>query len=436
MKSAVKWWLLVLVTINSVALSADELSAEDEKVLDVLNRERVGAGIKPAYQFNAALKEASRRHCLYWSEHYDLQREELKAGEISWHDERYIEGSAYYIGNMRERAKKQGYISSVAENIQLGRESWAGAISSLMSSIGHRLNFLEPALNDIGFYGCRVKSVFPDEEKRLYVFMMGNDYQRVFDEQRRQRCAKEASRYCPSGMTSCMLTPCGNDLGVMESFVKDDADRLVQQQKSGVVKYPFHGAVVEPQGSNYGAYDDSPGPLRGQMISVELLPETQEQIFNLSVELVDVSSGEIVPIKPVSKDLFVNQPGLNAWLPQRPLNWGGQYRIAMKYHDASRGLQTEESVFNVRKPEGQIIRISSLQQTLSVKKGEEKLLAIDWKLTPLEAVRNIKITYWGESANYKIEMLEDNLIKIQSYIDTLVIEAAVNNLKININATE
>ena len=128
------------------------------------------------------------------------------------------------------------------------------------------------------------------------------------------------------------------------------------------------------------------------MISVELLPETQGQIFNLSVVLADISSGEIVPIEPVSKGLPVNRPGLNAWLPQRPLNWGSQHRITMKYYDSSCGWQTQESAFNVRKPEGQMIRISSLKQTLDVKKGEENLLAIDWKLTPLKAVSDIKIT--------------------------------------------
>ena len=186
MKSTVRWWLVVLVTINSVLLSAEELSDEENEVLGILNRERAGAGIKSAYQFNTALKEASRRHCLYWSEHYDLLRQDLKAGKINRHYARYIEGSLYYTGNMRERANKQGYTSSVAENVGSGSNDWESAISGLMSSLGHRLSFLNPRHNDIGFFACRMQSAFPEEQLLMHVFMMGNDYERVFDEQRQQ----------------------------------------------------------------------------------------------------------------------------------------------------------------------------------------------------------------------------------------------------------
>ena len=437
MKSAVKWLLVLLVTINSAWLIAeDDRNAEDTKaVLDRLNRERNSAGVKATYTFNTSLAEASRRHCLYWSEHYDRLRQSLKTGEISWHDEQYIEDSIYYTGNMRERAKKQGYTSGVAENIQLGRESWAGAISSLMSSMGHRLNFLDPTLNDIGFYSCRIKSVFPGEAQRLYVFMMGSDYGRVFDEKTKELCAKEALKYCPAGMKTCTVISCGNGLGVLESRVSYDAASLVRQQSSGFVMYPFNGAVVEPLSSNLDPYDDDPDPLRGQMISVELLPETQKQISGLLMMLIDISSNKILTMVPVSRGLPANRPGINAWLPQSPLKWGGQYRIVMQYNDSSDGWQVRESEFTVQKPEGKVVNISNLQQTVSVKKGEVNLLFIDWNLTPRKAINNIETTYWG-SDDYVAKVLEDNVIKVQSYVDRLIIRNADSNMEVSVNARD
>ena len=445
MKSAVKWLLVLLVTINSAGLIAEDgRSAEDEDgrnaedieaVLDILNSERKSAGIQSDYQFNKALKDASRRHCFYWSEHYDRLRQSLKTGEISWHDEQDIAGSKYYTGNMRERANKQEYTYGVAENIHVGHESWAKAISSLMSSMGHRLNFLDPTLNDIGFYSCHIKSVFPGESQRLYVFMMGSDYGRVFDEKTRELCAKEAFKNCPAGMKTCSVIFCGNGLGVLESRVSYDAASLVHQQSSGFVMYPFNGAVVEPLSSNLEHYDDDPGPLRGQMISVELLPETQKQISGLLMMLVDIGSDKIVTMVPVSKGLPANQPGINAWIPQSPLKWGGQYRMVMQYNDFSDGWQLREFEFTVQKPEGKMVNISNLQQKVSVKKGEVNLLVIDWNLTPRRAVNKIEITYWG-SDNYVTKVLEDNVIKVQSYVDKLTIRNADNNIKISVNARD
>ncbi|MCW7551893.1 CAP domain-containing protein [Endozoicomonas gorgoniicola] len=437
MKSAVKWLLVLLVTINSAGLIAeDDRNAEDTKaVLDILNSERKNAGIQSVYQFNKALEDASRRHCLYWSEHYDRLRQSLNTGQISWHDEQDIAGSEYYTGNMRERAKKQEYTSGVAENIHVGLESWAEAISSLMSSMGHRLNFLNPKLNDIGFYSCRIESVFPSESRRLYVFMMGNDYGRVFNEKTRELCAKEAFKNCPAGMRTCSVIFCGNGLGVLESRVSYDAASLVRQQNSGFVMYPFNGAVVDPLSSNLKHYDDDPGPLRGQMISVELLPETQKQIFGLLMMLVDIRSDEILTLVPVNRGLPANRPGINAWIPQSPLRVGGQYRMVMKYNHFSDGWQVRESEFTVQKPEGKVINISNLQQTVSVKKGEVNLLVIDWNLTPRKAINNIKTVYW-ESGNYVTKVVGDNVIKVQSYVDRLIIRNADNNMEISVNARD
>ncbi|MET4694909.1 hypothetical protein V5J34_002748 [Endozoicomonas sp. NE35] len=434
MKSAVKWLLVLLVAINSAWLIAEDTESP-ETVLERLNSERKSAGIESTYKFNTALTEASRRHCLYWAEHYDQLRQNLMAGEISWHDERDIEGSEYYAGKMRERAQKQGYTSGVAENLQLGSKSWAGAISGLMSSMGHRLNFLNPAFNDIGFYGCRVKSVFPGEGATLYVFMMGSDYGRVFDEKTKELCTKEGLKYCPAGMTSCTVIRCDNGLGVLKSRVSTETASLVQQQDSGFVMYPFDGAVVEPLASNHGPYDDYSGQLRGQMISVELLPETQKQISGLLMMLVDTSSGEIVPMGAVSNGLPPSRSGIRAWLPESPLKWGGQYRMVMQYNDPGDGWQERKFEFSVRKPEGRVVNISNLQQTVSVKKGEENLFVIDWNLTPQKAINNIEITYWG-SNNYEIEALGDNLIKVQSNIDRLIIKNAANNMAINVYAQD
>lgn len=433
MKSVAEWGVVILICIYSVLASAED----NATILKLLNSERNGAGIEATYKHNSALENAARRHCLYWSEHYDQLRQDLMAGKITEHDEVAIPGSRFYTpGSLKQRAERQQYRASVAENLQIGADSWQGAIRNLMSSMGHRVNFLDPELNDIGFYNCRYISAFPEEERMLYVFVMGNDFERVYHEQKSKRCENEASEFCPKGYRTCTLTLCDDRRGVMDSFVRSDAVKLVRHQKSGFLTYPYTGAIVEPMASNVAKYDEYTGYLRGQMISIELLPDTISHISSLSVQLTEAGTGKTVPVAKVGKNLPADRPGLNVWLPDFPLNWGGQYRIKMKYFHSGLGWQSDEIAFTVRKPEGNLIPVTDLQQTFSVRKGDVNLFAIDWRLTPSVPVDEIYGTYWPAGAEFETRVVGKNLIQVQSFGDMVELENPATGMSITINVHE
>lgn len=108
-----------------------KLSADEQKVLDLTNAERKKADLPPL-MVNAKLFAAARAHST-----------NMAAKEVLAHE---LDGK-----NFDARVRDQGYrLGYGGENCAMGQESPAEAVSSWMSSEGHKANILGKNYKEIG----------------------------------------------------------------------------------------------------------------------------------------------------------------------------------------------------------------------------------------------------------------------------------------------
>lgn len=121
----------LILALPLAAADKIEPTADEKAVLELSNKERKAADVKPL-AFDAVLMKAARDHAANMA----------KQGKLS-HE---LDGIAF-----GDRLQATGYkYGSAAENVAAGQKTPAKAIESWMNSEGHKQNLLNPGLTVLG----------------------------------------------------------------------------------------------------------------------------------------------------------------------------------------------------------------------------------------------------------------------------------------------
>jgi uncharacterized protein YkwD len=108
-----------------------KLTKQEQEILDLTNKERTKAGLKPL-KANEKLTKAAREHSK------NMARQEKMDHEL--------DGKT-----PAARVRKAGYkFNAMAENIAYGQRTVEEVLESWMTSEGHRANILNPKYREIG----------------------------------------------------------------------------------------------------------------------------------------------------------------------------------------------------------------------------------------------------------------------------------------------
>lgn len=108
------------------------VSAEEQAVLDLTNKERAKAGLKPL-QIDAQLQKSAKQ----------------KSADMA--KNRYFSHTSPTYGSPFDQMKMNGVTyRSAAENIAMGQRSAQEVVTAWMNSAGHRENILTPSFTHIG----------------------------------------------------------------------------------------------------------------------------------------------------------------------------------------------------------------------------------------------------------------------------------------------
>lgn len=124
---------LIAVCFTSMASADNSYSAEEQEMLDMINKEREKHGLSPL-KFNPTLNDVSSDH----------SKEMIEKDYFSHNS---YDGTSFW-----QRLKDSGYkTDTVAENIAMNLPfDVERAHEKLMASSGHRKNILNPDYNEIG----------------------------------------------------------------------------------------------------------------------------------------------------------------------------------------------------------------------------------------------------------------------------------------------
>jgi len=128
-------WLLGFRVVYGYAPRGQAPTGPDElahRVIELTNLERRAAGLSPL-KANEQLSRAAKAHALAMAEHDFFAHENPVTGST-----------------LEARARAEGYVGALAENIALGQPTPEDVVVSWMNSEGHRANILGPDYREIG----------------------------------------------------------------------------------------------------------------------------------------------------------------------------------------------------------------------------------------------------------------------------------------------
>lgn len=412
-------------------------ASEPNQARVFLNEIRTMAGIHGVYKLDSRLSSAASKHCQYWADNFD----ELKQYAISLHDQ--VPGIGAYLGNMRARVAHEGYVATVGENVSNGDSDYRESVLSLLASPGHRFNFLSPGLNDLGFSSCSIDSEKDAHDGLMFVYLMGDNHNRAFWKILNQQCQTSQIKYCPAGASDCSTYRCDDGGMVMARPVNQATDRAVPVQSSGIIQYPYHGSTgVPPVSFEVAEYDPTGKGVLGTMLSVEFLPDTLAALQREPTMLLVDKEGVEQPLVPVSASALPDgRPGLRAWFSLRPLLWGSDYTSILGYQLQDRKEETvRKSTFTTTSMGENLIRISGLEQTIVVPKGQRLRFVVDWDLLPSTQRSDFHMrgSYYNEEDKdrTKLQAVNSHVFDVFFYVDKAVVTSDHCNLNITIMSEE
>jgi hypothetical protein len=220
------------------------VSAYDKGGVTAVNRERRSAGMFPLKN-NYALSRAAYHHAKY------LARLGRKG-----HGEN--PGSSYYTGRTpSERMVRAGYPSRAGvENISYGDSSYAGSVRVLMSTLYHRLAFLDFRVDEMG------SSEYGNRRGRIYVYDLASS-----------AIAKLCREPGGKGAGQFVYRICADPAKKIPRDRFSRAMRSVERRNPRVVLYPPPGARNVPLRFVRETPDPIPGVYgAGYPVTVQLNP--------------------------------------------------------------------------------------------------------------------------------------------------------------------
>lgn len=291
------------------ALIAPGLVWGEPEALEQLNQYRQTAGLEPLKRA-APLDRAAAAQAHYLG----------LGGRL---DHRQDPGDPGYSGETPgQRALVAGWPArAVKENFSRGQEDWSASLSGLMAAIYHRFAFLSPEVDRIGLARA---GAGPEAS---YVYVLGSQLSADLCQAAPPRPAGKARGLCGQGA----WVP-------VKAWEKALEEKLAQAPR--LVVWPAEGALVPP-----AFFEETPDPLPGRFYSG--YPATvwfNPTHFTRPPEVVSLEWFDFFgrPVKTLPLMTAANdpnrllEPSQVASFPLKRLDWGGQYRLVLRYRDQGR----------------------------------------------------------------------------------------------------
>ncbi|WP_457606229.1 CAP domain-containing protein [Nitratifractor sp.] len=285
-------------------LLALPLSAMDRDGVRMVNSVRKAAGMIPLNN-NAQLARAAYHHAKY------LGRLRAKG-----HGER--PGRKYFFGRSPfDRFIRAGYSTKVGmENISYGNRSYAESVGVLMSTVYHRLGFLDFRIDEMG------SSEYGNRRGRIYVYDMG---------------PSTVARLCRSGGTvrrgEYLYGVCADPKKKLSKRDFSKALASIERRNARIVLYPYPGMKNAPR--RYIRETPDPVPKlygAGVPITAQFNPAYYRRVSLRSFRLFDAAGREL-KVKRITpgSDIHHKLPA-NTFVvvPYKRLQRGKSYRVELE----------------------------------------------------------------------------------------------------------
>lgn len=332
MKKAGSWvgWGLLFWTL---VLACPPLRAQDSSPIEELNRIRRSAGLAPLVEVKS-LNLAALGQAMYLSQ----------GGRK---DHRQEPGEPGFTGETPgRRALASGWDSSlVAENFSLGQANWQASLSDLMAAIYHRMAFLDPQWDRVGWAKAG------EGESASYVYLLGNARAAALclvgedDLDLLVQCspAKTVGQEQRPPAPDRILWP-ANGVAVPPAFFEETPDPLPDRGYSG---YPVSVAF------NPAVYPEPP-----RLLALELWIPGEKQ----PLELLRILSAKSDPQHRLDRYSFVA-------FPAERLPWGAEVEVRLRFEAQGKQQESRWS-FVVQQPKHPLVTLQGQGEWLNLPPGQ------------------------------------------------------------------
>lgn len=171
--------------------------------LNYLNNIRQNCGASKL-QYSSVLSKAAKKHAIYLAKNHEFGHNESSYKRF------------YYASTPWERIVKAGYSTkAVVENISFYEPSFRASIDKIMATLYHRLAFLDPKVDTIGYA----------KYNRVYVYDMSNS---------------KVKRLCDYSKNGGLVNNiCKNNAKTLSQYEFKNALRATKTKSKKVIIYPY-----------------------------------------------------------------------------------------------------------------------------------------------------------------------------------------------------
>ncbi len=381
-----------------------DVSLEENRSLDYLNKIRVNSGLVP-FKLNYKLQKASKNHAKYLITNHTIGHYE---------DSQKIGYTGKYGS---QRAIYSGYKTSmIIENISNNNLNYKESIDGLMGAIYHRFGFLDFHTDEIGI------GIWQNRKDRLesaFVYDMGSsNLEAICQDKNSITSGEYAEGICAN-----------KNLKIRASLF----NRVLNENRlrnSKIVTYPYNNQIDVPP----AFYEELPDPLpdysvSGFPISISFNESYFKKVKILSFKLFNSQKKEL-------KDVIIydNKTDPNrrlkkfefALFPLNRLQWDKDYTVEVKYIADNR-LNSKVWRFRTRKFNIPVYRVTDKKNSFNIKVGESNIFYF-----PPNSKRDV-LTTLKYPAFLDISFIDKNTIKlVANSIKSNKLMLKIGNHKLNL----
>jgi len=314
----------------------------------------------------------------------------------------------YYTGNKpNDRAKYQGYKSSILENVSNGQNNYKKSIDDLFGAIYHRFGFLSLEVDEIGI----------GKKSNNYTYDMGNSNWN-------NNCNNNSSQY---GWNVCL-----DGSKISNSDYQNGRNYYKQNTPKEIIWPPANAKNIPP-----AFFNETPDPLpnydvSGYPISVIFNDTKVEGNVTINTNGFSLKDENYTPVN-IIKLLNKNSDDNNetneyefAIFPEKRLDWGSEYHVYLTYSD-NNGTHNKQWCFSTRSlasfGANKVYKITNTNSNISLQVESNKTYAI--YIVPKDA--NETFNQWSVPNNYEFSTIDSNTILIKAVSDGNITLSNTNN---------
>jgi len=365
--------------------------------LDYLNKLRCLSG-EHNFTINDKLAYAAQAHSNYMDDTH----------LIGHYEDNSTHPSYYYTGvTPNDRAKNQGYKSSISENVSNGQNSYKKSIDDLFGAIYHRFGFLNLEVDEIGI----------GKISNNYTYDMGNS---IWN----SACENNSSN---SGWNVCL-----DGLGISNSDYQNGRNHYKQNAPKEIIWPPNNATNIPP-----AFFNETPDPLpnydvSGYPISV-IFNDTQVEgnvtIHTNDFSLKDENNTPVNIIKLLNKNSDDNNETNEyefAIFPEKRLDWGSKYHVSLTYSD-NNGTHNKQWCFSTTSLASfgaeEVYKITNTNTDIYLQVESNKKYAI--YIVPKD--KNEIFNQWSVPESYDFSTIDNNTFLLKASSDGDITLSNTNN---------